>query len=61
MGGFLGAVFQGYGQHLDLSLFEFMTGSQDRAVTSLSSYQYTGESPIRISAWRTSPFGPVMR
>ena len=47
MGAFLGATFHGIGQHLDLSLFEFMTGSQDRALTMISTWNYIGETQPR--------------
>jgi crotonobetainyl-CoA:carnitine CoA-transferase CaiB-like acyl-CoA transferase len=42
MGAYMGRVLQGYGQHIDLSLFEIMTGSQDRAVQGHTTYQFTG-------------------
>jgi crotonobetainyl-CoA:carnitine CoA-transferase CaiB-like acyl-CoA transferase len=42
MGAFLGSKVHGLGQHLDLSLFEIMVGSQDRAVQAHTTFQYTG-------------------
>jgi crotonobetainyl-CoA:carnitine CoA-transferase CaiB-like acyl-CoA transferase len=61
MGAFLGAVFHGTGQHLDLSLYEFMTGSQDRALTMISAWNYTGEmQPRHLEAASTlSPILPA--
>ena len=35
----------GIGQHIDISLFETQAGSMDRRLTSLLSYQYTGDNP----------------
>jgi crotonobetainyl-CoA:carnitine CoA-transferase CaiB-like acyl-CoA transferase len=61
MGAFLGATFHGEGQPLDLSLFEFMTGSQDRALTMLSTWNYTGETQPRHleAAANLSPILPA--
>src|SRR4029450_3530292 len=42
MGAFLGSKVHGLGQHLDLSLFEIMVGSQDRAVQAHTTFQYPG-------------------
>ncbi|HEY7270900.1 MAG TPA: CoA transferase [Dehalococcoidia bacterium] len=42
MGAFYGAVNDGAGQHLDLSLFEIQVGNQDRSVQGMMMYQYTG-------------------
>lgn len=36
MGAFLGSALHGSGQYLDLSLYEFMVGNQDRAFTALT-------------------------
>jgi crotonobetainyl-CoA:carnitine CoA-transferase CaiB-like acyl-CoA transferase len=47
MGAYMGRLLQGTGQHLDLSLFEIMAGSQDRAVQAHATYQYTGTTPQR--------------
>jgi crotonobetainyl-CoA:carnitine CoA-transferase CaiB-like acyl-CoA transferase len=47
MGAYMGSVLQGIGQHVDLSLFEIMTGSQDRAVQGHATYQFTGNLPQR--------------
>jgi crotonobetainyl-CoA:carnitine CoA-transferase CaiB-like acyl-CoA transferase len=47
MGAYMGSLLQGVGQHVDLSLFEIMTGSQDRAVQGHATYQYTGVIPQR--------------
>ncbi len=47
MGAYMGSVLQGIGQHVDLSLFEIMTGSQDRAVQGHTTYQFTGVVPQR--------------
>jgi crotonobetainyl-CoA:carnitine CoA-transferase CaiB-like acyl-CoA transferase len=42
MGAYMGNVLQGISQHVDLSLFEIMSGSQDRAVQGHATYQFTG-------------------
>jgi crotonobetainyl-CoA:carnitine CoA-transferase CaiB-like acyl-CoA transferase len=47
MGAHLGSILHGIGQHVDLSLFEIMAGSQDRAVQASARYQYTGVIPER--------------
>jgi crotonobetainyl-CoA:carnitine CoA-transferase CaiB-like acyl-CoA transferase len=59
MGAFLGATFHGTGQHLDYSLFEFMTGSQDRALTMISTWNYVGETqPRHLEA--ASSLSPIL-
>jgi crotonobetainyl-CoA:carnitine CoA-transferase CaiB-like acyl-CoA transferase len=45
MVGVYGVRRHGVGQHLDVSLFETQAGSMDRRLTSLVSYQYTGDNP----------------
>jgi crotonobetainyl-CoA:carnitine CoA-transferase CaiB-like acyl-CoA transferase len=45
MVGVYGVRRHGIGQHLDVSLFETQAGSMDRRLTSLVSYQYTGDNP----------------
>jgi crotonobetainyl-CoA:carnitine CoA-transferase CaiB-like acyl-CoA transferase len=47
MGAFMGTVFGGEGQHLDLSLQEMSAGNQDRAAQANTNYQYTGFIPPR--------------
>jgi crotonobetainyl-CoA:carnitine CoA-transferase CaiB-like acyl-CoA transferase len=47
MGAYMGRVLQGYGQYVDLSLFEIMTGSQDRAVQGHANVQFTGQAQVR--------------
>jgi crotonobetainyl-CoA:carnitine CoA-transferase CaiB-like acyl-CoA transferase len=47
MGAHVGSLIDGQGRHLDLSLFEMMVGSQDRAAQSHTAYQYTGR-PIMV-------------
>ncbi len=47
MGAFMGTVFGGEGQHLDLALFEIAVGNQDRAAQANTNYQYTGVIPPR--------------
>ena len=43
--GIFGVRRHGIGQYIDTSLFETQAGSMDRRLTSLLSYQYTGENP----------------
>ena len=43
--GVCGMRRHGIGQHIDISLFETQAGSMDRRLTSLLSYQYTGDNP----------------
>src|SRR5207249_1600038 len=50
MGAFMGCVLQGYGQHVDLSLHEVMTASQDRAVQGHTNFQYIGTVGGRTGA-----------
>jgi len=50
MGAYMGRVLQGYGQHVDLSLFEIMTASQDRAVQAHTNFQYVGTVGGRAGA-----------
>jgi crotonobetainyl-CoA:carnitine CoA-transferase CaiB-like acyl-CoA transferase len=45
MVGVFGVRRHGRGQHIDISLFETQAGSMDRRLTSLLSYQYTGDNP----------------
>ena len=59
MGASVAALRHGTGQHLDLSLFEFMVGSQDRAVTALTAYQYTGNALQRRGAETGGGLSPV--
>jgi crotonobetainyl-CoA:carnitine CoA-transferase CaiB-like acyl-CoA transferase len=47
LGAFMGYQLHNVGQHVDLSLFEIMTGSQDRAVQGHTTYQFTGVLPQR--------------
>ena len=55
MGAFVGVQVHGIGQQLDLSMMEIQTGNQDRAIASLFTYQYSGESTFKRSreTWRT--------
>jgi crotonobetainyl-CoA:carnitine CoA-transferase CaiB-like acyl-CoA transferase len=48
MGAFMGRVLQGYGQHVDLSLFEIIAGNQDRAVQGHTNFQYIGTVAGRV-------------
>ena len=47
LGAYMGRELQGYGQHVDLSLFEIAAASQDRALQGQATYQYTGVLPQR--------------
>ncbi len=47
LGAYMGSVLHDIGQYVDLSLFEIMTGSQDRAVQGHATYQFTGVLPQR--------------
>lgn len=47
-GAFMGVVFGGEGQHVDLSLFEIAVGNQDRAAQANTNYGYTGVIPARL-------------
>jgi crotonobetainyl-CoA:carnitine CoA-transferase CaiB-like acyl-CoA transferase len=47
MGAFMGASAGGSGQHVDLSLFEIMTGNQDRAVQGFMGHQLAGLKAVR--------------
>jgi crotonobetainyl-CoA:carnitine CoA-transferase CaiB-like acyl-CoA transferase len=53
MGAFYGAVNDGEGQHVDLSLFEIQVGNQDRSVQGMMMYQYTGGSFVGSGPPRT--------
>ena len=53
MGAFYGAVNDGEGQHVDLSLFEIQVGNQDRSVQGMMMYQYTGGSFVGTGPPRT--------
>jgi crotonobetainyl-CoA:carnitine CoA-transferase CaiB-like acyl-CoA transferase len=48
LGAYLGNVFKGVAQHVDLSLFELMAGNQDRTVQAHATYQYTGVVNKRV-------------
>jgi len=48
MGAFMGRVLQGFGQHVDLALFEIMAGNQDRGVQSHTNFQYLGTVGGRV-------------
>lgn len=47
MGAFIGARLQGVGQQLDLAIFEMEAGNQDRGISNLGSYQYSGQPTFR--------------
>ena len=47
MGAFYGAIYQGTGQQVDVSIMETLMGSIDRRMTYLLAYQYTGETSQR--------------
>ncbi len=47
MGAFLVARYQGFGQHVDVSVFETQLGSSDRRTTFLLGYQYHGLPAVR--------------
>jgi crotonobetainyl-CoA:carnitine CoA-transferase CaiB-like acyl-CoA transferase len=60
MGGFLGKVFQGIGQHIDISMQEaLIIGGPNKKNTCLIAYQYCGEEQPRIlSEMSGYPIGP---
>lgn len=60
MGGFLGQVFHGIGQHIDISMQEaLIIGGPNKKNTCLIAYQFCGEEQPRILAEMSGyPFGP---
>jgi crotonobetainyl-CoA:carnitine CoA-transferase CaiB-like acyl-CoA transferase len=50
LGAFYGALFQGAGQQVDLSIMEVMASSIDRRAPSLLAYQYCGERAERVAS-----------
>ncbi len=48
MGAYLGAYFNGIGQHTDVSMMETLLGGADRRSIVLLAYQYTGEQEPRM-------------
>ncbi len=59
VGAFLGSVFQGVGQHVDMSMMEALTvGGPNQKNTCLIAYQYCGEEEPRLLAEMAGyPFG----
>lgn len=47
LGAFIGAQLQGVGQQLDLAIMEIEAGNQDRGISNLAAYQYSGEAQFR--------------
>jgi crotonobetainyl-CoA:carnitine CoA-transferase CaiB-like acyl-CoA transferase len=47
MGAFFGAMYDGAGQHIDMSLMDMMVANQDRAVQGHMMYAYTGVPNVR--------------
>lgn len=47
LGAFIGAQLHGEGQQLDLAIMEIEAGNQDRGISNLACYQYSGEPTFR--------------
>lgn len=47
LGAFIGAQLHGEGQQLDLAIMEIEAGNQDRGVSNLAAYQYSGDPTFR--------------
>ena len=47
LGAYIGAQLHGEGQQLDLAIMEIEVGNQDRGISNLACYQYSGEPTFR--------------
>ncbi len=47
LGAFIGAQIHGIGQQVDMAIMEIEAGNQDRGISNLAAYQYSGEPAFR--------------